>query len=85
MDEAVNTDIYLPVCLPPYGADYEGEKAWVTGWGTTKENGAQTTILQELELAIVSDQTCYSAMTGALGTYWGLVLYSRVALIILIL
>jgi len=71
MDEAVNTDIYLPVCLPPHGADYEGKKAWVTGWGTTKENGAQATILQELELAIVSDQTCYSAMTGALGTYWG--------------
>jgi len=71
MDEEVNTDIYLPVCMPPHGAHYEGKKAWVTGWGTTKENGAQATILQELELAIVSDQTCYSAMTGALGTYWG--------------
>ena len=45
--------------------------AWVTGWGTTKEYGDQATILQELELKVVDDQTCYDAMTGALGTFWG--------------
>ena len=89
MDSPVNTDIYLPVCMPPHGAHYENKKgcyyyhclfvvvycclAWVTGWGTTSENGDQATVLQELELAIVSDSACYSAMTGALGTYWGLV------------
>jgi len=71
MDSPVNTDIYLPVCMPPHGAEYENKKAWVTGWGTTSENGDQATVLQELELAIVSDSACYSAMTGALGTYWG--------------
>jgi hypothetical protein len=45
--------------------------AWVTGWGTTSEGGQQASVLQELELAIVDDQTCYDAMTGALGTFWG--------------
>ena len=51
--------------LTPYGL------AWVTGWGTTSEGGKQASVLQELELGIVDDQTCYDAMTGALGTYWG--------------
>ena len=45
--------------------------AWVTGWGTTSEGGQQASVLQELELGIVDDQTCYDAMTGALGTFWG--------------
>ena len=45
--------------------------AWVTGWGTTSEGGQQASVLQELELSIVDDQTCYDAMTGALGTFWG--------------
>jgi len=71
MDAAVDTAVYLPVCLPPAGADFVGKTAWVTGWGTTKENGDQATILQELELKVVDDQTCYDAMTGALGTFWG--------------
>ena len=43
--------------------------AWVTGWGTTSEGGQQASVLQELELGIVDDKTCYDAMTGALGTY----------------
>ena len=27
----VDTNIYVPVCLPDPGSDYEGEDAWVTG------------------------------------------------------
>jgi hypothetical protein len=45
--------------------------AWVTGWGTTSEGGQQASVLQELELGIVDDQTCYDAMTGALRTFRG--------------
>jgi len=71
MDAPVDTSIYMPACLPPHGEDYVGKMAWVTGWGTTTENGKQATVLQELELKIVDDKTCYDAMTGALGTYWG--------------
>ena len=44
---------------------------WVTGWGLTSEGGRQAEVLQELELTAVDDATCYTAMTGALGTYWG--------------
>jgi len=71
MNAPVDTSIYLPVCMPPHGANYEGKTAWVTGWGTLSEGGSQSSILQELELPIVDDQTCYAAMTGALGTFWG--------------
>jgi len=65
MNAPVDTSIYLPVCMPPHGANYEGKTAWVTGWGTLSEGGSQSSILQELELPIVDDQTCYAAMTGA--------------------
>jgi len=71
MDETVDTSVYVPVCLPAHGEDYVGKTAWVTGWGTTAENGNQATVLQELELTVVPDQKCYDAMTGALGTFWG--------------
>ena len=44
--------------------------AWVTGWGTTSEGGQQASVMQELDLSIVDDQTCYDALTGGLGTFW---------------
>merc|ERR1719481_2148415 len=71
LSESVDTRIYVPACMPPPGNDYIGEKVTVTGWGTTSEGGMQAEVLQELELTAVGDQTCYNAMTGALGTYWG--------------
>jgi len=71
MDSPVDTNIYVPVCMPAPGMDYQGKQAWVTGWGTTEEDGHQAEVLQELELEIVSDQVCYDTMTGKLGTYWG--------------
>ena len=88
MDGAVDTAVYMPVCLPPTEADYVGKTgklsgvdfsaqksipplAWVTGWGKISENGVQATILQEIELKVVNDQTCYDVMTGELGIFWG--------------
>ena len=79
--------IYLHVCLPKGQSirgkqvtytrcewmyiDIFYGLAWVTGWGTTSEGGQQASVLQDLDLSIVDDQTCYDAMTGALGTFWG--------------
>jgi len=71
LDRPVDTDVYVPVCMPAPGSDYEGLEAWVTGWGTTTEDGVQAEILQELELTVVNDGVCYDAMTSKLGTYWG--------------
>jgi len=71
LDEPVDTSVYVPVCMPAPGSDYEGKDAWVTGWGTTTEDGVQAEILQELELTVVNDGVCYDAMTSKLGTYWG--------------
>ena len=38
--------------------------ALVIGWGTTAEGGPQSEVLQEVELAVVDDQTCSQAMAG---------------------
>ena len=27
----VDTSVYVPVCMPAPGSDYEGKDAWVTG------------------------------------------------------
>ena len=38
--------------------------ALVIGLGTTAEGGPQSEVLQEVELAVVDDQTCSQAMAG---------------------
>jgi secreted trypsin-like serine protease len=52
---AMDLKVYTPVCLPKAGANYDGKKAWVYGWGALSSGGASPTKLQELELTIVSD------------------------------
>ena len=64
LEEPVNTQIYNPVCLPPRSQDYTGKTGWVLGWGRTSESGEQATVLQELELQVVDDGTCYDKMKG---------------------
>ena len=34
------------------------------GWGTIAEGGAQSSVLQEVEVTVVDDQTCSQAMTA---------------------
>ena len=38
------------------------------GWGTTDEGGAQSSVLLEVELIVMDDQTCSQAMAG--GRRW---------------
>ena len=38
------------------------------GWGTIAEGGAQSSVLQEVEVTVVDDQTCSQAM--AAGGRW---------------
>ena len=64
LEEPVDTQVYNPVCLPPRSQDYTGKTGWVLGWGKTQESGQQATVLQELELRVVDDATCYNKMNG---------------------
>ena len=64
LEEPVDSQVYSPVCLPPRSADYTGQTGWVLGWGHTSEGGIQASVLQELELLVVSDATCYDKMFG---------------------
>uniref|UniRef100_A0A8C4S735 Peptidase S1 domain-containing protein n=1 Tax=Erpetoichthys calabaricus TaxID=27687 RepID=A0A8C4S735_ERPCA len=63
------TDYILPICLPSPNVSFsEGLMCWVTGWGTTTENGNVSQTLQEVEVPIVSRTTCSSMyVTGGVG------------------
>ena len=64
LEDPVDTLVYNPVCLPARSQDYTGETGWVLGWGRTSESGEKATVLQELELLVVDDGTCYDKMNG---------------------
>jgi len=47
------------VCLPQDGEDVPaGSKCWITGWGTLSSGGSAPDVLQEAEVAILSNQAC---------------------------
>jgi len=49
----------IPVCLPPSGKEYVGEKATVIGWGRTKHgNGDTPSKLQEVDVEVISADMC---------------------------
>jgi len=64
--ESVELEKYAPACLAGKDADFSsGQTGWVYGWGVTSENGFDLAEkLQELEVPIVSDAVCRSAMEG---------------------
>jgi len=65
ISESVDLDAWSPACLPTSGADFTGQNGWVYGWGVTSENGASLADkLLEVEVPIVSDSVCASAMSG---------------------
>lgn len=47
-----------PACLPDSAETYDGVTATVTGWGTLKSDGSQPTILQEVDVPVVSTADC---------------------------
>merc|ERR1719239_523738 len=65
LSESVDLDAWSPACLPTSGADFTGQNGWVYGWGKTSELGASLADkLLELEVPIVSDSVCASAMSA---------------------
>jgi len=64
ISETVDLDTWSPACLPTSGADFTGQNGWVYGWGATSEGGSLADKLLELEVPIVSDSVCASAMSS---------------------
>jgi secreted trypsin-like serine protease len=66
ISETVDLDTWSPACLPTSGADFAGQNGWVYGWGTTSEGGSEGLAdkLLELEVPIVSDSVCATAMSS---------------------
>nr|XP_049466940.1 uncharacterized protein LOC120961145 [Anopheles coluzzii] len=58
-DRVPITDFIRPICLPsdPSNA-YVGTNGTATGWGTLKEDGKPSCILQEVEVPVLSNEVC---------------------------
>jgi len=48
----------LPACLPTEDVQLEGLLGWVTGWGKMRKGGPLASVLQELEVPILSNRIC---------------------------
>ncbi|XP_038639800.1 transmembrane protease serine 6 [Scyliorhinus canicula] len=51
-----------PVCLPAKTQVFETDTTcWVTGWGTTEEDGSVANVLQKVDVKLVDQDTCNKA------------------------
>ena len=59
LDLNARTDI-APICLPPSGSSdsYSGDTAIAIGWGRTTEGGDTSTILNKVNLPVLSNSAC---------------------------
>jgi len=68
----IDLDVFTPLCLPPSKLDVRGQSIILTGWGRLNcpnplinpscYGGVRAITLQEIELPVIDDQTCRSAM-----------------------
>ncbi|CAK1585188.1 unnamed protein product [Parnassius mnemosyne] len=54
-----------PICLPATDDSLVGENATVTGWGRLSEGGVLPSVLQEVQVPIVSNERCKSMFLRA--------------------
>lgn len=47
-----------PICLPNLGKDFSGGMGVIAGWGTTSENGDESTVLKKAKVPILSNNRC---------------------------
>jgi len=56
-----------PACLPgDLSQDYTGQVATVSGWGTLSSGGNQPTVLNEVDVTVLSNTDCSSAYGGSI-------------------
>ncbi|XP_068219770.1 trypsin-1-like [Palaemon carinicauda] len=53
-------DRVKPVCLPDSSKDYSGSVAVTTGWGSVFEGGPSSSVLNEVEVVILTREECES-------------------------
>lgn len=47
-----------PVCLPQQGMTLMTKHCYATGWGTLSQNGRTPSVLQQVNLPLISDSAC---------------------------
>jgi len=62
LSEEVDLNVYTPSCVANTGDTFEGQKAWVYGWGTTSSGGESPYKLLEVEVPVVSNSVCTTAL-----------------------
>ncbi|XP_068212683.1 serine protease 33-like [Palaemon carinicauda] len=58
------TDRVKPVCLPDSSKNYSGSVAVTTGWGSVSEGGPSSSVLNEVEVVILTREECDSYYPG---------------------
>ena len=53
-----------PACLPGGSQDYTGQVATVTGWGSLSSGGGSPSVLQEVDVTVLSNSDCDKAYSG---------------------
>jgi len=64
--EKIDLNVYTPACLPKSTDNFEGQKAWVYGWGTTSSGGQTSDKLLEVQVPVVSNAVCKAAMQNTI-------------------
>jgi len=64
--EKIDLNVYTPACLPKSSDNFEGQKAWVYGWGTTSSGGQTSDKLLEVQVPVVSNAVCKAAMQNTI-------------------
>ncbi|KAK3885984.1 hypothetical protein Pcinc_009843 [Petrolisthes cinctipes] len=54
------SDTVMPVCAPNTNNNFVGQTATATGWGTLRSGGSQPSILQKVDLPVISNSQCAS-------------------------
>jgi len=64
--EEVDLNVYTPACLAKTSdaTTFDGKNAWIYGWGALSYGGASPDVLMELEVPVVTKETCTTAMAG---------------------
>lgn len=68
LEDPIDTDKLphiSPICLPPDEQDLVGKNATVTGWGRLSEGGILPSILQEVQVPVISNEKCKNMFLAA--------------------
>ena len=64
------TNTVKPACLPSdTSANYEGQTAIVTGWGTTSFQGSLSSTLREVDVKVTTNDFCRSKYGNDVSRY----------------